>query len=46
LTKVSEEFAPHYLAGIRHDIRQTTNVGSVINTFAKIDQLARASVGS
>jgi hypothetical protein len=24
LTKVSEEFAPHYLAGIRHDMRQTT----------------------
>ena len=26
LTKVSEEFAPHYLAGIRHDMRQTTVV--------------------
>jgi hypothetical protein len=25
LTKVSEEFAPHYLAEIRHDMRQTTN---------------------
>src|SRR5262249_24160066 len=24
LTKVSEEFAPHYLAEIRHDMRQTT----------------------
>jgi hypothetical protein len=23
-TKVSEEFAPHYLAEIRHDMRQTT----------------------
>jgi hypothetical protein len=23
-TKTSEEFAPHYLAGIRHDMRQTT----------------------
>jgi hypothetical protein len=23
-TKTSEEFAPHYLAEIRHDIRQTT----------------------
>jgi hypothetical protein len=26
LTKVWEEFAPHYLAGIRHDMRQTTKV--------------------
>ena len=26
LTKVSEEFAPHYLAGIRHDMRQTTEL--------------------
>jgi hypothetical protein len=25
-TKVSEEFAPHYLAEIRHDMRQTTFV--------------------
>jgi len=25
-TKVSEEFAPHYLAEIRHDMRQTTIV--------------------
>jgi len=24
LTKVLEEFAPHYLAEIRHDMRQTT----------------------
>jgi len=24
LTKVSEEFAPHYMAEIRHDMRQTT----------------------
>ena len=24
LTKVSEEFAPYYLAEIRHDMRQTT----------------------
>src|SRR2546426_8744759 len=24
-TKTSEEFAPHYLAGIRHDLRQTTD---------------------
>src|SRR6266851_2647701 len=23
-TKTSEELAPHYLAGIRHDMRQTT----------------------
>jgi len=23
-TNVSEEFAPHYLAEIRHDMRQTT----------------------
>jgi hypothetical protein len=26
LTKVSEEFAPHYLAQIRRDMRQTTHV--------------------
>ena len=25
LTKGSEEFAPHYLAEIRHDMRQTTD---------------------
>src|SRR6266853_5334136 len=25
-TKVSEEFAPHYLAEIRHDMRQTTEL--------------------
>jgi len=27
LTKVSEEFAPYYLAEIRHDMRQTTFAG-------------------
>jgi len=26
-TKTSEEFAPHYLAEIRHDMRQTTQTG-------------------
>jgi hypothetical protein len=31
-TKVSEEFAPHYLAEIRHDMRQTTNAS--IFTFS------------
>lgn len=25
LTETSEEFAPHYLAEIRHDLSQTTN---------------------
>ena len=29
LTKVSEEFAPHYLAEIRHDMRQTTTIHSM-----------------
>ena len=29
LTKVSEEFAPYYLAEIRHDMRQTTVVAAV-----------------
>jgi hypothetical protein len=28
-TKTSEEFAPHYLAEIRHDMRQTTDEADV-----------------
>src|SRR5262249_14377561 len=31
-TRASEEFAPHYLAEIRHDMRQTTR-GSFVNPF-------------
>ncbi len=30
-TKTSEEFAPHYLAEIRHDMRQTTLAPSHID---------------
>jgi hypothetical protein len=35
LTKVSEEFAPHYLAEIRHDMRQTTVGEGVSDLGAK-----------
>src|SRR5438876_1125752 len=33
-TKTSEEFAPHYLAEIRHDMRQTTISGMIIERLA------------
>src|SRR3989441_256568 len=39
LTKVSEEFAPHYLAEIRHDMRQTTTTD--VLTKAQIEFIAQ-----
>jgi hypothetical protein len=36
LTKVSEEFAPHYLAEIRHDMRQTTLTPLSQEMFGKL----------
>jgi hypothetical protein len=36
LTKVSEEFAPHYLAEIRHDMRQTTLGGSACGVVRRV----------
>ncbi len=39
-TKTSEEFAPHYLAEIRHDMRQTTTL------YAIDDGLSHAACGS
>ena len=32
-TVASEEFAPYYLAGIRHDIRQTTHLPGYVGFF-------------
>ena len=36
-TETSEEFAPYYLAGIRHDIRQTTVTSIVTNLVLPSD---------
>src|SRR5438552_13040608 len=34
-TKTSEEFAPHYLAEIRHDMRQTTKEPGALGEVGK-----------